>query len=158
MEMRHTSRLICGSIYLQQTVKLTTATARNHICAKTYVYRANEVPRRRRLYMKARYKQRHTETIHQRATKTWKNHPMKPRLGKEDTETRKHRDWDARASRYRGTQALRHSGKESLSQANTQTQKEQEEEPRLDGEVTKTKKENGAEERRRRLSSLLLKK
>jgi hypothetical protein len=39
----------------------------------------------------------------------------------------------------------------------TETPKEQEEEPRLNRELTKTKKEKWAEERKRRLISLLLK-
>ena len=58
----------------------------------------------------------------------------------EDTETRRHQDGDARASRYRGTQAIRYRDKVSSSKHNTETQKQKEGEPRLDGEVTKTKK------------------
>ena len=87
MEMRHTSRLTCGSIYLQQTVKLTTATARNHICAKTYGYRTYEIPTRRRMHIKAGYKQHETETPHSRATERWRNETRKPRRGEEDRET-----------------------------------------------------------------------
>ena len=53
---------------------------------------------------------------------------------------------------------VRHGAKEPLSYQNTETQKEQDEEPSLDGEVTKTKKEGGAQGRRRRLDSLAIKK
>ena len=47
---------------------------------------------------------------------------------------------------------------ESLRGQNIETHREQEEEPRLNRELTKTKKGKGAEEKRRRLISLLLKK
>ena len=71
--------------------------------------------------------------------------------GKEaDTRKRKHRATD--------TQVIWYANKESLSCQNTEAQKEQEEESLLDAELTKTKKEKGAEGRRRRLIRLPLKK
>ena len=119
--------LYVDMIYLQQTMKVTTATARNHMCTKTYGYRAYEVPRRRRLHMKAGYKHRDT-------TSACRQH-MEERGTEAETRKRKHRVTD--------TQVIWYAAKESLSCQNTETQKEQEEESRLDAELTKTKNKKG---------------